>query len=594
MTGRVNGAVLFKREAFLKYLFPFIQLYLSFTNALQILNNRRVRIMKLHNYISFFLIISFCFVSYGQTIINVPGDQPTIQAGIDSASVGDTVLVADGTYYENINFKGKAITVASHLIIDSDTSHISNTIIDGSQPDNADTASVVFFVSGEDTTSILYGFTITGGTGTLIIEPGVEKIRGGGGIVLENSGATIIYNRITFNNAFMDLPGPEMRLAAGGAIAAITTDPRTLIIKNNVIDYNNSMSDVSDAFGGGIVVTENVAGAYEVIISDNEILFNGAATFGDFQAAGGGIVGIVGKITVINNKVMLNASSSTALSIGPGIVLSETLSGGNSMIKNNFISINNTDRGIGIGGGIVLIDAPSVSIENNEVEKNRAYFGGGLFISQSDAIIQNNIIKNNSSDFGGGMFVELSAPLINKNLIAGNVAAQSGGGIEIEVSPLRGMQSQFNFEDRKGTFTSNVFSEIVNSTLSVTRTQLRNGKYKGGLVQDESAGALEIRNNTIVNNTANGSLGGAGITSLISTVNVMNSIIGGNQPVATQIQGSVFVTYSDIEGGYEGVGNIDIDPIFSDTVYFYLDSLLSRLVLMQETPIRYLTILKIL
>jgi enterochelin esterase family protein len=37
----------------------------------------------------------------------------------------------------------------------------------------------------------------------------------------------------------------------------------------------------------------------------------------------------------------------------------------------------------------------------------------------------------------------------------------------------------------------------------------------------------------------------------------------------------VFVTYSDIEGGYEGVGNIDIDPIFSDTVYFYLDSLLS-------------------
>ncbi|MCB0316007.1 MAG: hypothetical protein KDH84_22600, partial [Calditrichaeota bacterium] len=67
-------------------------------------------------------------------IIHIPGDQPTIQAGISAASDGDTVLVAEGIYIENINYLGKAITVASHFLMDGDTSHISATVIDGSQP----------------------------------------------------------------------------------------------------------------------------------------------------------------------------------------------------------------------------------------------------------------------------------------------------------------------------------------------------------------------------------------------------------------------------------------------------------------------------
>ncbi len=64
--------------------------------------------------------------------------------------------------------------------MDGDTNHINNTIIDGSQPSNPDYGSVVTFITGEDTTSIICGFTITGGTG--MIEP-TYSARIGGGIV---------------------------------------------------------------------------------------------------------------------------------------------------------------------------------------------------------------------------------------------------------------------------------------------------------------------------------------------------------------------------------------------------------------------------
>ena len=152
---------------------------------------------NLYGIILLTVVISFDLIA---TIVNVPADTSTIQGGIYLANNGDTVLVDDGRYYENINFKGKAITVASHFLWDDDTSHISNTIIDGSNPSNPDSGSVVYFISGENTTSILCGFTIINGTGSEDPRPNYTGSIVGGGICCYQSSPRILNCHITENN----------------------------------------------------------------------------------------------------------------------------------------------------------------------------------------------------------------------------------------------------------------------------------------------------------------------------------------------------------------------------------------------------------
>jgi len=128
------------------------------------------------------------------TTISVPSDQPTIQAGIDSSGDLDTVLVADGHYYERITFDGKNIVVASELIVDGDSNHILATIIDGDSavvPVVADTGCVVRVVNNEPAQAALYGFTITNGIGSN---------GNGGGILITSPTFTVCGCRFVSNS----------------------------------------------------------------------------------------------------------------------------------------------------------------------------------------------------------------------------------------------------------------------------------------------------------------------------------------------------------------------------------------------------------
>jgi len=376
---------------------------------------------------SILLIFSFAFISVQAQIINVPGDQPSIQAGIDAAFWGDTVLVADSHYYENIDFSGKGITVASKFIMDGDTNHINNTIIDGSQSVNPYEGSVVYFRNNEDTTSVLRGFTITGGTGTYV--SGID-IWVSGGIHFLNAGGKIINNHIEYNFIDSNVAG-----SGGGISAGDSYNTNYVLIKNNRV-CNNTVIANEISGGGGMEIRCNA------IIKDN-IVCNNVVTSETKQAVGGGIR-VIGydserHIECSGNLIAYNevySSSMVEYAFAGGLQTSRCY----GKVSNNRIMHNTIEATLGsVGGGIQSQYSTSTLLfENNFISENHANFeelggkGGGICLAVSNPELLNNIIDSNFASYGGGIYNwgnEDGPTQIINNTIAFNQYGDEGGAI---------------------------------------------------------------------------------------------------------------------------------------------------------------------
>jgi hypothetical protein len=193
----------------------------------------------------------------------VPTGYPTIQAAIDAAVSGDTVIVDAGTYRESINFSGKSITVRSAE--PEDPLSVATTIIDGDVDQNPATPSgpVVTFENGETRSAVLSGFSLTGGTG----KPDVNMLRWGGGVLCDHSSPTLTHLRIYRNRANF---GAGIECQNGSAA----------FIAHNIIAANRASKPPDGGGGGGGIQCVTSPG---VEIRNNLIINNRVA-----DATGGG------------------------------------------------------------------------------------------------------------------------------------------------------------------------------------------------------------------------------------------------------------------------------------------------------------------
>lgn len=297
-------------------------------------------------------------------IRNVPSQYTTIQAAINAAVNGDTVLVAPGTYFENINFRGKNIVVTGTYYQSGNPQLISSTIIDGSTPSHIDTASCVIIANHEDSTTVLQGFTLTGGKGTLWDDehaPG-NRYREGGGILIQYSSPTI-QNNIIRNNEAINITGAVS--AGGGGVRMGDSNPK---FYNNIIMLNKGL------YGPGIVL--NYSGG---TFKNNIVIQNsGATSFG-----GGGAFWILGTSPgtsrILENNTILNNTAVTGT--GGVLCLSSII-----IIRNNIIRGNSTSQ-IQLSGG-------SVTATYNNVQGG--YSGAGN-ISDEPLFADSNYILQGSS-----------------------------------------------------------------------------------------------------------------------------------------------------------------------------------------------------
>lgn len=282
------------------------------------------------------------YYPYAANELHVPAQYLTIQDAINAAPAGATVYVAtefqnEGSYVENLDFLGKAITVVSDKDSDPLTHDIdpANTTIDGNS-----SGPVVRFANGETATSVLDGFTLRKGNGEIF-----NFDRCGGGIFCNQASPTIINNVIRQNQAKF-----------GGGVHCEDCSPT---IESNTIENNTAAHS-----GGGIMGNRSTAAIDKNVIRNNSAAYIGGA-INAFQYT----------VSDITNNIIYGNSADYGAAIG--CYWSAPAVANNTIVNNTAV----------YGGGAFFGEFnTTATIYNNILWGNAAATGKEIFVKGYSAV----------------------------------------------------------------------------------------------------------------------------------------------------------------------------------------------------------------
>jgi len=207
------------------------------------------------------------------------------------------------------------------------------------------------------------------------------------------------------------------------------------------------------------------------------------------------------------------------------------------------------------------------TLKDSEIIENRSPFGAGISIDKSNTMITNCLIANNSGmesdwggSWGGGISIEESNIQINNCTINNNMA-DNGGGIYslsswfyLKNMLIDGNKAENSYKAGKGGgfFIEDSHIYLINSLI------VSNSADDGSIVCCQKNSFQSFIFSTIACNSPEKS--GDFFASSDSTNKILNSILWDNGE--DQFSGPVIIENSDIEGGYQGEGNINKDPCF--------------------------------
>ena len=272
-------------------------------------------------------------------------------------------------------------------------------------------------------------------------------------------------------------------------------------------------------WGGGLQLRDNFNGVSQYYVRHNVISNNTACQTSSCQGQGGGIHVYGGSAVIADNFIGNNIARWEGGGRGGGISVggyAEVTIERNTIIANTAV-FSTTGLWDGEGGGVDLEYAGSATLRDNEIRGNFAAVngtgrGGGIYAQGDfyDNLIVGNTASFNDTGYGGGVYA-YHVGNFEDNTVEGNFASKNGdgtgGGIYVIYMQNASHNSITDNEARRG---GGVYFNTYTGAQEFFYNFVARNRATGSATQDGGGGItsaadwVEITDNTILSNTANG------------------------------------------------------------------------------------------